>query len=198
MNLRNMPIWLLKCLFHGGAFLPLVWLIYAVNFQQLSADPAKDIQHFTGLTALRLLIVISLIPMIVYYLKWNMLFQIRKLMGLWCFTWASLHLASYLLLEIGWKNLPLFFSEVISRFYLIIGLVCWLILALMAVSSINALRIKLGLWWKRIHMLLYPTLFLVLLHFTLSMKTITPEPILYLAIVLFTYFHRYQQSKKTN
>lgn len=198
MSLRNMPGWLLKCFFHSVAFLPLAWLIYAINFQQLSADPAKDIQHFTGLTALRLLVTISLIPVVAYYLKWNTLFQVRKLMGLWCFVWASLHLTSYLLLEIGWGNLPLFFSEVISRFYLIIGLVCWLVLALMAISSINILRIKLGPWWKRIHMLLYPTLFLVLLHFTLSMKTITPEPVLYLLAVLLAYFHRYIQRKKVS
>ena len=195
MDPRQMPIGLMKSIFQLIALLPLVWLIYAINFQQLSADPAKDIQHFTGLTALRLLVLIAVIPMLAYYLKWNNIFQVRKLVGIWCFVWATLHLTSYLLLEIGWNNVALFFSEISSRVYLAIGLVCWLFLFVMAISSFNWLRVKLGKWWKRIHNLLYPVLLLVVLHFTLSMKTITPEPFFYLAIILLAYFHRFLQRK---
>ncbi|MCW2258466.1 sulfoxide reductase heme-binding subunit YedZ [Providencia alcalifaciens] len=196
MKPPSKPIWLIKGIFHLIALLPLVWLIYAIYFQELSADPAKDIQHFTGLTALRLLIVIIAIPMLAYYLKWNELFQTRKLLGLWCFFWAVLHLSSYLILEIGWGDLTLFFSEIFSRVYLIIGLICWLILFLMAISSFNWIRIKLGRWWKRIHNLLYPLLLMVIVHFILSLKTTTPEPFFYLTIVLIAYFHRYQQQRK--
>lgn len=196
MKPPSKPIWLIKGIFHLIALLPLVWLIYAIYFQELSADPAKDIQHFTGLTALRLLVLTVAIPMLAYYLKLNELFQTRKLLGLWCFFWAVLHLSSYLLLEIGWGNFTLFFSEIFSRVYLIIGLICWLILFLMAVSSFNWIRIKLGTWWKRIHNLLYPLLLMVIVHFILSLKTTTPEPFFYLAIVLIAYFHRYQQQRK--
>ncbi|HBO21634.1 MAG TPA: sulfoxide reductase heme-binding subunit YedZ [Providencia sp.] len=195
MDPRQMPIGLVKGIFQLIALLPLAWLIYAINLQQLSADPAKDIQHFTGLTALRLLVLIAVIPMLAHYLKWNNIFQVRKLVGIWCFVWATLHLTSYLLLEIGWSNVALFFSEIYSRVYLAIGLICWLFLFVMAISSFNWLRVKLGKWWKRIHNLLYPVLLLVVLHFALSMKTITPEPFFYLAIILFAYSHRFLQRK---
>lgn len=196
VNTRIKSVFLIKAVFHLIGVLPLLWLIYALNMQLLSAEPAKDIQHFTGLTALRLLLVIVSIPLFAYYLKWNDLFQVRKLLGLWCFFWASLHLVSYLLLEIGWSNLGVFFSEISSRIYLIIGLICWFNLFLMAMSSFNWLQIKLNSWWKSIHNLLYPTLILVIIHFLLSMKTMTPEPIFYLAIVFVAYFHRYQQQRK--
>ncbi|BBG60741.1 flavocytochrome yedZ [Providencia rustigianii] len=176
-------LWGTKAFFHLIGLLPLLWLIFLIDSGQLGADPAKDIQHYTGIATLRLLVLIALIPLAVRLLRFNILFQTRKLLGLWCFFWAALHLSSYLLLEIGVNNLALFFDEVFSRVYLILGMVGWLCLFLMAISSFNGIRIRLGVWWKRIHTLLYPTLLLVITHYILSMKTMTPEPIIYLVIV---------------
>ncbi|HHR5859647.1 TPA: protein-methionine-sulfoxide reductase heme-binding subunit MsrQ [Providencia alcalifaciens] len=174
---------LTKGSFHLIALLPLAWLIFLIDAQRLGADPAKDIQHFTGIAALRLLLIIVLIPLAARLLRFTALFQTRKLLGLWCFFWAVLHLTSYLLLEIGINNLALFFEEVFSRVYLVIGATAWLCLFLMAVSSFNRIRMSLGVWWKRIHMLLYPTLLLALCHYALSLKTLTPEPFIYLGLV---------------
>lgn len=195
IRLRHYPV--INIFFHLMALLPLVWLVYALNFDKLSADPAKDIQHFTGITALRLLILIAVIPAAAHYLKWNSLYQTRKLLGLWCFTWATLHLASYLLLEIGINNIALFLSEIISRFYLILGATGWIILFLMAVSSFNPVRIRLGGWWKRIHSLLYPLLLIAILHYILSVKTNTPEPFLYLILIISAYLYRFRQQRKS-
>ncbi|MTC48705.1 sulfoxide reductase heme-binding subunit YedZ [Providencia alcalifaciens] len=174
---------LTKGSFHLIALLPLAWLIFLIDAQRLGADPAKDIQHFTGIAALRLLLIIVLIPLAARLLRFTALFQARKLLGLWCFFWAVLHLTSYLLLEIGINNLALFFDEIFSRIYLVIGATAWLCLFLMAVSSFNRIRMSLGVWWKRIHMLLYPTLLLALCHYALSLKTLTPEPFIYLGLV---------------
>lgn len=182
---------LTKLLFHLVAVLPLIGLMYAVKFNQLSADPAKDIQHFTGITTFRLLIIVSLIPMIAKLSGWTTLFQVRKLLGLWCFCWATLHLSSYLLLEIGWGNFAFFFSEIFSRLYLVIGLVSWFILFLMALSSFEWIRVNLAIWWKRVHALFYPLLLLVILHYILSLKTLTPEPFVYLMVILFSYMSRF-------
>lgn len=192
---HGIDVKLLKTIFHLIGLLAFIWLIYALYNQQFSADPAKDIQHFTGITALRLLILLALIPMAADYLKLNALFQVRKLLGLWCFFWASLHLTSYLLLEIGWENMALFFNEVFSRTYLIIGTICWVILFLMAISSFKWLQIKFNKWWKKIHSLFYPLLLLVCIHYLLSLKTLTPEPIFYLLMIGITYFYRFLQQK---
>lgn len=188
----RMAVFSTKSIAHIAALLPLLWLIYAINSQILGADPAKDIQHFTGIIALRLLIVIALIPVLAYFLRFNVLFQTRKLLGLWCFTWALLHLCSYLLLEIGWNSLSLFFSEVFSHLYLVIGAICWISLFLMAVSSFNFIRVRLGVWWNRIHYLLHPTLLLVITHYILSMKVMTPEPILYFILAMFAIIFKYK------
>ncbi|EKT63496.1 protein-methionine-sulfoxide reductase heme-binding subunit MsrQ [Providencia alcalifaciens] len=187
---------LTKGSFHLIALLPLAWLIFLIDAQRLGADPAKDIQHFTGIAALRLLLIIVLIPLAARLLRFTALFQTRKLLGLWCFFWAVLHLTSYLLLEIGINNLALFFDEIFSRIYLVIGATAWLCLFLMAVSSFNRIRMSLGVWWKRIHMLLYPTLLLALCHYALSLKTLTPEPIIYLVLVGSAFAYRVWNQQK--
>ncbi|CAG9406812.1 TPA: protein-methionine-sulfoxide reductase heme-binding subunit MsrQ [Providencia alcalifaciens] len=187
---------LTKGSFHLIALLPLAWLIFLIDAQRLGADPAKDIQHFTGIAALRLLLIIVLIPLAARLLRFTALFQTRKLLGLWCFFWAVLHLTSYLLLEIGINNLALFFDEIFSRIYLVIGATAWLCLFLMAVSSFSRIRMSLGVWWKRIHMLLYPTLLLALCHYALSLKTLTPEPIIYLVLVGSAFAYRVWNQQK--
>lgn len=195
---NKLTVWLTKGSIHLIALLPLLWLFFLINAQQLGADPAKDIQHFTGIAALRLLILTACIPLIAQLLRFTPLFQVRKALGLWCFFWAALHLSSYLLLEIGINNLGLFFEEIYSRAYLVIGAIAWLCLFLMAISSLNCIRNWLGIWWKRVHMLLYPTLLLVLCHYILSLKTLTPEPFIYLGLVGFIFFYRIRNQWKTS
>ncbi|MBG3013948.1 protein-methionine-sulfoxide reductase heme-binding subunit MsrQ [Proteus faecis] len=195
-SIYGIKVKLLKTIFHLIGLLAFIWLIYAIYTQKFSSDPSKDIQHFTGITTLRLLIILALIPMVAFYLKLNTLFQVRKPLGLWCFFWANLHLASYLLLEIGWENITFFFSEVFSRIYLIIGALCWIILLLMAISSFDWLKNKFNQEWKRIHSLFYPLLLLVCIHYFLSLKSPTPEPIIYLIIIGLTYLFRFWQQKK--
>jgi sulfoxide reductase heme-binding subunit YedZ len=74
--------------------LPLVWLFWAGHQGYFSADPAKDIQHFTGRMALKFLLATAGLPL-ARYAKQPLLIRIRRLLGLWCFAWATLHLTSY-------------------------------------------------------------------------------------------------------
>ncbi|MQC12583.1 sulfoxide reductase heme-binding subunit YedZ, partial [Morganella morganii] len=55
MKLFRYPV--VNLFFHLTAILPLIWLIYAVNYGGLGADPAKDIPHFTVITGIRLVII---------------------------------------------------------------------------------------------------------------------------------------------
>ncbi len=52
--------WLKVCL-HLAGLLPFLWLVWAINHGGLGADPVKDIQHFTGRTALKFLLATLLI-----------------------------------------------------------------------------------------------------------------------------------------
>ncbi len=93
-----------KSLSASCRFLPLLWLFWAINHGGLSADPVKDIQHFTGRTALKFLLATLLVSPLARYAKQPLLIRTRRLLGLWCFVWATLHLTSYALLELGIHN----------------------------------------------------------------------------------------------
>mgnify|MGYP001782035826 CR=1 FL=1 len=105
---------ILKVLIWLAASLPLLWLVFAATQGLLSADPAKDIQHFTGRMALKLLLATLLITPLARYGKQPLLIRCRRLLGVWCFVWASIHLASYTILELG-LDFSLLGSELIKQ-----------------------------------------------------------------------------------
>ncbi len=86
MRLTIKQIGWLKVLLHLAAFLPLVYLIMAAMHGGLSADPAKDIQHFTGRMALKLLLATLLVSPLTRLIKQPLLIRTRRLLGIWTFS----------------------------------------------------------------------------------------------------------------
>lgn len=179
MRITVKQIFWLKILLHLAAFLPLMWLVYATSQGALSADPAKDIQHFTGLMALKLLLATLVVTPLARYGKQPLLIRTRRLLGLWCFAWATLHLISYSMLELGINNLNLLGRELVTRPYLTIGIVCWLILFALTLTSTQAAMKRLGSRWQKLHNMVYLVLILAPIHFIWSVKTLSPQPLLY-------------------
>lgn len=186
MRLTAKQITWLKVALHLAAFLPFMWLFYAASQGLLSADPAKDIQHFTGRMALKLLLATLLVTPLARYGKQPLLIRTRRLLGLWCFAWATLHLTSYAMLELGINNLGLLGRELVTRPYLTLGIICWLVLLLLAATSTQALQRKLGPRWQKLHNFVYLVAILAPVHYLWSVKVISPQPLLYAlgAIVL--------------
>ncbi|WP_105631279.1 protein-methionine-sulfoxide reductase heme-binding subunit MsrQ [Cronobacter dublinensis] len=192
MRLTAKQIVWLKVALHLAAFLPLLWLFYAASQGLFSADPAKDIQHFTGRMALKLLLATLLVTPLTRLLKQPLLIRTRRLLGLWCFAWATLHLVSYSLLELGLNNLSLLGSELVSRPYLTLGVVSWLILLALALTSFQATQRKLGRRWQTLHNFVYLVAILAPVHYLWSVKILSPQPILYAlgAIVLLAWRYK--------
>lgn len=146
--------WLKVCL-HLAGLLPFLWLVWAINHGGLGADPVKDIQHFTGRTALKFLLAALLITPLARYAKQPLLIRTRRLLGLWCFARATLHLTSYALLELGVNNLALLGKELITRPYLTLGIISWVILLALAFTSTQSMQRKLGKHWQQLHNFVY-------------------------------------------
>ncbi|ETD63771.1 ferric reductase-like transmembrane domain-containing protein, partial [Escherichia coli] len=72
-------------------------------------------------------------------------------LGLWCFAWATLHLTSYALLELGVNNLTLLGQELVTRPYLTLGIISWLILLALTFTSTQAMQRNLGKRWQQLH-----------------------------------------------
>ncbi|WP_312927239.1 protein-methionine-sulfoxide reductase heme-binding subunit MsrQ [Pseudescherichia sp.] len=188
-------VWL-KVVLHLAGLLPLLWLFWAASQGYFSADPAKDIQHFTGRMALKFLLGSLLITPLARYGKQPLLIRTRRLLGLWCFAWASLHLVSYSLLELGINNLALLGQELVTRPYLTLGIVSWLVLLALALTSTQAAQRKLGRNWQRLHNFVYLVTILAPIHYLWSVKVLSPQPLIYAALASILLAWRYKKFRQ--
>ncbi|MCQ8229252.1 protein-methionine-sulfoxide reductase heme-binding subunit MsrQ [Pantoea trifolii] len=196
MRLTLRHITALKVVLHLAAFLPFVYLFMAASQGWLSADPAKDIQHFTGRMALKLLLATLLVSPLTRYLKQPLLIRTRRLLGVWCFAWATLHLTSYYLLELGYDHLRLLGSELISRPYLLLGMISWTILFALAITSFQRMQRKLGRRWQTLHNGVYLVAILAPIHYLWSVKVVSPQPVIYAALAIALLAWRYNKLRK--
>jgi len=186
----------LKVVLHLAAFLPFVYLFMAASQGWLSADPAKDIQHFTGRMALKLLLATLLVSPLTRYLKQPLLIRTRRLLGVWCFAWATLHLTSYYLLELGYDHLRLLGSELVSRPYLLLGMISWTILFALAITSFQRMQRKLGRRWQTLHNGVYLVAILAPIHYLWSVKVLSPQPVIYAVLAIALLAWRYNKLRK--
>ena len=186
----------LKVIIWLAAILPFIWLLLSVDQGWFSADPAKDIQHFTGRMTLKFLLVTLLVTPVARYGKQPLLIRIRRLLGLWCFAWGTLHLLSYSFLELGVSNLRLLGSELISRPYLTLGIISWILLLALACTSTLWAQRKMGTTWQKLHNFIYLIAILAPIHYLWSVKVLSPQPVIYAAIAAILLALRYKKFRQ--
>uniref|UniRef100_A0A8H9YKU0 Protein-methionine-sulfoxide reductase heme-binding subunit MsrQ n=1 Tax=Pseudomonas tritici TaxID=2745518 RepID=A0A8H9YKU0_9PSED len=196
MRLTAKQITWLKVILHLAGLLPFIWLFWAASQGYFSADPAKDIQHFTGRMALKFLLASLLISPLARYAKQPLLIRTRRLLGLWCFAWATLHLTSYALLELGINNLALLGSELISRPYLTLGIVSWVILFALTLTSTQYAQRKLGRRWQFLHNFVYLVAILTPIHYLWSVKILSPQAVIYALLAIGLLAWRYKKFRQ--
>ena len=103
---------MLKVVIHLAAFLPLFNLYYLAFNDLLGADPVERVIHFTGIGAFNLLLVTLTISPIAKKFKQGYLLQVRRLLGLYAFSYAFMHVLNFLAfdLQFAWW---LFFNEIV-------------------------------------------------------------------------------------
>jgi len=188
-------ITLLKTVIHllaGGTF---IYLYLLVNGGALGGDPVKEIIQFTGKTALNLLIVTLLVTPLVKLLKYNPLYRVRRLLGLYCFVWATSHFASFAVFDLA-LDLPLLSQELVKRPYLVLGFSNWLILLAMALTSTKGMQRRLKRRWKQLHQMVYIVAILAPIHYLWSTKSEWIEPSIYIAMLVGLLLLRQQQIGK--
>jgi len=188
-------ITLLKTVIHllaGGTF---IYLYLLVDGGALGGDPVKEIIQFTGKTALNLLIVTLLVTPLVKLLKYNPLYRVRRLLGLYCFVWATSHFASFAIFDLA-LDLPLLSQELVKRPYLVLGFSNWLILLAMALTSTRGMQRRLKRRWKQLHQMVYIVAILAPIHYLWSTKSEWIEPSIYIAMLVGLLLLRQQQIGK--
>ncbi len=180
---NQQKILLLKVVIHTAALLPIINLYYQAISVQLFADPVKTVIHFTGIGAFNLLLITLLVSPLAKYFKLGYLLRVRRLLGLYSFFYALLHLFNFIAFDLQF-DFTLMFNEIIKRPYITVGMVAFSLLTLLAITSLNFLKRKLGRTWQKLHNSIYLIVILVAIHFYWSVKSELIEPSVYIGLTL--------------
>jgi methionine sulfoxide reductase heme-binding subunit len=175
----------LKTLVWIACLCPLVDLLWGAANNSLGPDPTAQIANVTGLTALWMLAItlaISPVRKLSPHLAW--LIKFRRLMGLFVFFYATLHLLTYVALYAGF-DLNTMKSDITKRRFIIMGMTTWLLLLPLALTSTNwAIRKLGGKNWNRLHKLIYLAAICATIHYWWKVKTGVLEPAPFTLILL--------------
>ena len=162
--------------------LPAVWYFYLGITNQLGADPQNALERVLGLWALRYLIAsLAITPL--RRLGGPNLIRYRRAIGLLAFYYAALHLTVYLVLDQG-LDFAAIWADIVKRPYITVGMLAFIVLVPLAVTSNNAMIRRLGGGaWQRLHRLVYVAAAAAAIHFIMLVKAWPPEPLIYAGIV---------------
>jgi len=145
--------------------LPLVTLVAAVALDQLSANPAQALVRSTGDWTLRSLCLVLAVTPVRVGLHLPALARWRRLLGLFVYFYATLHLLTYSWLDMGFE-LNDIAHDIPKRPFILVGFTGYVVLAALALTSPSwVVRLMGGKNWRRLHQLVYVVAGLALLHF---------------------------------
>jgi sulfoxide reductase heme-binding subunit YedZ len=154
---------------HIGAVIPMFVLVIDYLTSNLTANPIQTATQRTGDIAMILLVLMLAVTPILIFYQTNLLKGMRKRLGLYAFFYTCVHLFIFFVLDYGldWNQL---IQLIMQKLYLIFGLVAFIILLAMAITSFQWWKKKLAKNWKRLHRLVYLAAILNVLHYALAQK----------------------------
>jgi len=176
-----------KPLVFAACLAPFAWLVFRAFTGRLTANPIEDITLTTGLWALRFLVITLAITPLRRITGWNRLIQYRRMVGLFAFFYASLHLAIYvtdvMAVEGTFTFAPVA-ADVVKRPFITAGMVAFVAMLPLAVTSTRGWIRRLGRRWQRLHRLVYLSAAAAALHYLWKVKVMIGSPVYYAAIVV--------------
>jgi len=174
---RKMPTWVIYLV--GGLY-PF-WLLWQGLSGGLGVDPAKAMEHLLGERALQLLILGLAITPLRKHLGINLI-RFRRAIGVTAFYLVFAHLLVWLVLDV--QLLGQIWADIIKRPYITIGMLAFVLMLPLAVTSNNWSVRKLGRRWRSLHKVTYGVCLLGGLHFVMLSKGFQLEPLMYFGTVI--------------
>ncbi|QNP50458.1 protein-methionine-sulfoxide reductase heme-binding subunit MsrQ [Diaphorobacter aerolatus] len=144
---------------------PLAWLIYAAFQDLLGANPAEALIRSTGDWTLRMLCVVLAVTPLRQWLHLPSLARFRRMLGLFVFFYAALHLLCYAWLDMGFDPAELV-RDIAKRPFILVGFLAFVLLAALAATSPKrAIKAMGARRWQMLHRAVYLIAGLALLHF---------------------------------
>ncbi len=198
MKPRVVP-WI-KVVVHLLCLVPFFGMIYQFKHDALGADPVNTLTHYTGDWAVyTLLLSLTVTPIRRLRTAWSNLIRFRRMLGLYAFFYATLHLMTYVFLFSGydvptavagvkaghpgalWTQFklvwPTMWDDILKRRFIQVGFAAWVILLALAVTSPQRmLRAMGGKNWQRLHRLVYVAAVFAVIHYWWLVKARVRTP----------------------
>ena len=162
------------------ALVPLALIGWRFSNNKLGANPIRETEIQTGLWTLRLLAVTLSITPFRKSFGWNFLAKYRRTLGLTTFFYACVHLSMWVGVDwfFAWGDM---WHEIVKHKYILIGMLTWLIMLPLAITSTKGWVRRLGKRWTKVHRLVYAAAITGTIHYLWAVKKDTFFPVVYLA-----------------
>lgn len=193
--MSNRVILFLKALVHLACLAPFAVLAVKTGHDLmhpdavalLGPDPTATLSHGTGFAALRILIIsLAITPLRRLSRRMDWLIRFRRMLGLYAFFYACVHLLVYLRLYANF-DWPTLVDDLSRRRYIIAGFSAWVLLLPLALTSTKWSIRMLGKRWQLLHRLVYVAAILGVIHYWWIVKAGVLDPLkitIVLAVIL--------------
>lgn len=165
-----------KVLLFVFLLIPFIYGLIELFFLENVQDPIKYIYTITGATATVILFFSVSISLVT---KWINLIKYRRMIGLFAFFYAFLHFLNFYILDAE-LNVTFVIKETFDKPFIYLGMISFIILVLMAVTSTKKLFRK----YNKYHKAVYLALGLVVIHFIMAQKSLTILQLIYIIIIM--------------
>jgi len=158
-----------------AALAPLTWLVVGFFIDELTANPIDYITDQTGTYALTCLVLSLAVTPVRRVTGWNQVIRLRRMLGLFAFFYACLHLGTWIILD-HFFDFPFMLEDVVKRPFITMGMTTWLLLLPLALTSTQASIRRLGRRWQKLHRLAYLAAVTAVVHFWWVVKADLRDP----------------------
>lgn len=173
----------LKVLLFLVCLYPFIFMLWGFFTHQLGANPIDTVTRLSGLWALRFLLITLCVTPLRWLTGFNQLVRFRRMLGLFAFFYATVHMLLYLGLDqfFDWSEI---WRDIVKRPFITVGFINFVALLPLVATSTNKMVKRLGgRRWKKLHRLTYFVAAAACLHFLMLVKADIREPVIYIIIL---------------
>ncbi len=200
MTKQQTITWVAKPIVFVLCLVPLAWIAWRIINGDvgtgLNANPVETVNRYLGDWALRFILITLTITPLVQLSKWTTPVRFRRMLGLFAFAYASLHLANYVVADqfFNWADI---WADIVKRVFITVGMATFVILAALAVTSPKAMIKKLGgKRWRMLHRGVYVAGLGGVFHYWMMVKADLSGPIIHAAILALLLGYRLIKARK--
>jgi methionine sulfoxide reductase heme-binding subunit len=154
-----------KVVLFALCLLPFAWLVYGIVVNQLGANPQEYLIRATGDWTLRFLCIVLTVTPLRTLTSTPQLARFRRMLGLFVYFYAVLHMLSYSLFDKGFDLVEIW-TDILKRPFILVGFSALVLLTPLAATSFNRAIKALGAKrWQMLHKAVYVIAGLAILHF---------------------------------